>query len=397
LAFMAAVDIPRTLLVTWWPADIRYAGGAAIRRIVERLPAERLAWASLRAGSTDWRPPCRHRAFMPRPVHWRLQRTALAAYVEELQARRLARAIAAWARDFDPQLVWVLPELGASAVGRHVASLLGRPVHVTVHDAHETARRRVACGYYPWYAWQVKQALRSARSADAISEELLAHLQRHRPGWRPEQAMVLPPSMPRELVQEVREPVAGGVAACRRIGFCGSMRNSPREWAEFLALLGRLPFAVEILAWAYEELFPRVTPPPNVQVRREPYAVSEAELLRTWRTRGVHAAYLGLWKDPARRLFARTSLSAKLATYAAAAVPVIVDGPGDAAAWRLVARYDAGILCAGRTAGAELERLFTDAALWERLAQGARRLALEAMNLERNVERFADLLRRAAG
>jgi hypothetical protein len=121
-------------------------------------------------------------------------------------------------------------------------------------------------------------------------------------------------------------------------------------------------------------------------------------MIRLFDSKSVDACYLGVWRESDRRLFGRTSLSSKLTAYAAASVPVIVDAEEDAAVWRLVEQHAAGIRL-GRDCGEDLEgleRLFGDHDLWVRMAHGARRLCLEELSLERNVERFRATLHRTA-
>ena len=107
--------------------------------------------------------------------------------------------------------------------------------------------------------------------------------------------------------------------------------------------------------------------------------------------------YLGLWKDARQRLFAGTSLSAKLTTYAASACPVIVDAPSDSVAWGLVSRHGAGIrLGADPDANQrELSDLMSSPARWHRHAAGAEALCSAAFDLEKNMLKFTSLLARA--
>jgi hypothetical protein len=80
-------------------------------------------------------------------------------------------------------------------------------------------------------------------------------------------------------------------------------------------------------------------------------------------------------------------------------VPVIADAPAASVAWRLVSRHGAGVRCtedAEETVGS-LKALFGDQAVWQRMAEGADRLCAEEFDLDRNVARFQDLLRAAAG
>lgn len=152
------------------------------------------------------------------------------------------------------------------------------------------------------------------------------------------------------------------------------------------------------MAFVERDAFFDAALPDNVTMSFQPYAPSEADLVRAFRAAGVHAAYLGLCRIPAQVCFARYSLSSKLATYAAAGLPVIVDGPADAEAWKLVQAYAAGILCEGNAAAARerLQVVFGNAEARQRMGEGARRLCRERFDLTANVRGFAELLARGA-
>jgi hypothetical protein len=330
-----------------------------------------------------------------RQLNWRMHGTALNFwYVHELQARQFARQIAHSAREFSPEVIWVVPELGATRTGLEVARRLRLPLHLTLHDAHETARHLVPRLYYPFFASAMKGLMERARSVDSISEELLAHEVRTC-GARPDlKSMVFYPSVRRDLVVAPRQRKLFRSDGVRRIGLCGSMRVSEGQWGRFLGVLGRLPFAIEIIAIAYEDLFHNLALPANVTIEKRPYCKTEAAVIGSLTDAGVDACYLGLWKDPKQELFSRTSLSAKLTTYVAAGVPVIVDGPETSVAWRLIRECNGGVLVendAGRAA-MTMERLFTDLEWWSKLSDGARKLCLDQFDLEKNAARLATLL-----
>lgn len=392
------MDIPRTALITWCPPDIRYAGGEFLRKAVRRLPPDRIRWCAL-SGSPQWSPEAgaAGRVFAGRPLHWRLKDTSLAhGYRDAVEAPRLARAIARWLEPFRPELLWVLPELASVSVGLSLARITGLPVHVTLHDAHEQAvHAGVPRLYARAYLRGVRRLLRTAASLDGISAELLDHVRREfgLPPATP--AVVFPPSVDPELAAPPRAAPAWQ-GEVRTIGLCGSFRVSPAQWAAFLAALGRLPQRIDLLAFSPREDAPDCARPPNVSVRWMPYAGSEAEVIRG--LAGADAAYLGLWREPERTLFARTSLSSKLAAYAAAGLPVIFDGPPDSVAWRTIETYRAGILLPGdvEAAGTALTSLLDDAGQWARLAAGAGRLCAAEFDMDRNIERFAARLRETA-
>jgi hypothetical protein len=383
------------LILTLWPPTAKYK---ILRRYADLFPAGRLAWASLQP--CDGAVSFAHKAALPRQLHWRLRRTAAGwLYLHQFQARRLAAEIVQWARPFNPRVLWVLPELGAAHVAPYVAQALKIPLHVTSHDAHETARHIVPPLYYPFYARAVRRVFRRAHSVDAISEGLLEHLQRDFPNLRSSNSMVFHPSIDPRLIRRpgpVRDrPWESGTR--RVIGLCGSMRISRQQWEEFLQALSALPYRVELVSLAYKDRFFGSTLPANVTVTALPFAETEADIISVFHERQVDACYLGLWRDPSQAFFGRTSLSAKLVTYAAASLPILVDADEDSMAWRLVARHGAGVRLDGGAGGKDaLAGLFGDCARWNAAALGAGRLCEAEFNQETNFDRFAGLLDKVA-
>jgi len=393
------MEFPRVLLLTWRPPDGRFAGAEALRKLAGRMDGRRLRWASLRPCRRESAfTLCEHRAFAPRALHWRLREGALGLLLEDLQAGALARRIAAWTADFRPQVLWVLAEMGAVAVARRLHRITGLPLHATVHDAPENARAVLPRAYRGGYLCGLRGLLGEAAGLDCISAELTGHLRAKWPELTNTPAAIVPPSAIAPSGAAPPADRALPASGLRRIGVCGSARTRAGQWREFLAGLAGLPFRFEIVAFADEDFFPGSKPPPNVTVARRPYAATESDVIRAFREEAMCACYLGLGKEPAARVFARTSLSSKLTTYAAAGLPVIVDGPAESVAWRLVREYGAGILCDDDDAAAveALQALFTDPAAWRRMAEGSARMCREEFNLERNAERFRQLLARTA-
>jgi len=392
------MNFPRTLLLTVKAPDARY-GYKAIRELVGALPSDRIVWCSMASMETRYEPPCRHCQCAPKPPHWRFKTSACGLFYRyEFQSRRVARRIKESCADFRPQLLWVMSEWGAAPVGRRLASMLAIPVHMTVHDAHETARFFVPSLYYPLYIRSLHGLAAASASMDAVSLELLDHIRQGYPQLGGANSLVLAPSVSDDAMKSRSAAPSDFDQAFRRIGFCGTLRTSAGQWESFLRLLGDLPFRLEIVAFTERSSLPAVDLPGNVSFKFQEYVKTEKEVVRSLRDQGVYACYLGLWREPERRLFARTSLSAKLSTYAAAALPVIVDGPRDAAAWRLVEQYGAGILCEDRSTvtARRLKQLFADSGSWKRMSQGAAVLCREEFSLERNVARFGNLLARYA-
>ena len=388
---------PRTLLLTAWAPDTRYK---VIRRIVDLLPEDRICWCSLAECRSGDPLPFRHRAFEPRRLHWRLQNTTPdLLYSQQVQGPGLARRMAEWVREFQPQVLWVLSEWGAATVGYHVHRLLGLPLHVTVHDAYETARFLAPAAYFPFYIRSLGRLSRCATTTDAVSLELVDHLRRRYGAPPEENTFAFPPSVPRDVMAPpLSRPPFAAQEGRRRIGFCGALRARPWQWQAFLDLLGRLPHAIEIVAFANRDYLPRVRAPRNVTVLERPFAPTEAEVVRAFREEGVDACYLPLYRDGNRRLFGRTSLSAKLITYAAAALPVIVDSERDSVAWRLVRTYRAGMRRGegGEETLAQLRELLEREETWQRCSEGAARMCRQEFDLGVNVERLTSLLRLSA-
>jgi hypothetical protein len=188
----------------------------------------------------------------------------------------------------------------------------------------------------------------------------------------------------------------------RVIGFCGSFRVTDSQWAAWLAVLGSLPWQIELLAFASPDTIPKASLPSNVSWRLLPYVDDECEIAECFVKEGVHACYLGLRRSPQWLLFNSTSLSSKLATYLSAAVPVIVDAPEDSVAWRLVRQYKAGVWLddgVNEESGSDhsrevLLKLFSDEFIWRSMAAGSARLCSEEFDLGTNSAKLASVLAR---
>lgn len=386
---------PRILLLAWQGPDGRYAGAEAIRKVVAELPPARVRWAHLGPPArlpADHFPECA--GFEPKHLHWRLRDTGWRyLYEQHWQAEALARRIAAWAEPFQPQRLWVLAEMGALTVGARLGARLRIPIHATVHDAYEFARLALPRWYYPLYRRSAMRLLRECASFDAISPELIGCLEESCPPLAAKPSLAFPSSIRRADMRSDVPPADDGAQAVRRIGLCGSMRTEEWQWAAFLTLLASLPWPFEILAFAAKEGFFSTPLPGNVRLLFQPYAETEATLVRLLASAGVWACYLGVSRKPDDAVFGRYSLSSKLTAYAAAGLPSIVDAPDESAVWRRVEAYDAGVLCDGRDDGRRgVRELMADAGLRRRLGTGALRLCRTEMDLERNVNRFTDVL-----
>ena len=393
------MDFPRTLLLTAWRQDARYAGAEAVRRILSRLPNKSISWCSLGRMQSEERvdlPRCA--AFVPVRLHWRLQNSFMEyIWIHDVQSYRLAKRIATWVADCPPQIIWVLPELAAVPVAMHLRRLLDVPLHATLYDAPESARQIcVPALYYPQYIYRMKRFLGSVSSVDAVSEELLLHVRKEYGMPENRTGISIPPSIPSNWSHNPPESSLNVVPkGTLRIGFCGAFRISALQWEEFLNCLGSIRHEFEIIAFAAKDSVPSANLPSNVKFLPQEYVRSERVMIDTLVRMGVCACYLGLWREPTRSLFCSTSLSSKLTSYAAAGVPIIVDAPENSAAWRLVKSYGAGILLPKDPdmRRSQMMKFFADSHDWHDMAKGAATMCREMFNLDANVERLAEVMR----
>lgn len=387
------------LLVTSWSPDARYSGGM-VRKVVERLPSDKVFWVALQRTTSACSQPWRQYCPPTLAINWRIQTGTAAFFWTEMQARWRARAIADHLGGFRPDVVWVVAELGAINVAWHLARRLRLPLHGTFYDAQECARATMPKTSYLYYERSLRRLVRKVESFDAISDELRSHLLAQRKGRDTPASLVFPPSVSHDCFGPPVAPDFGD--GVKRIGVCGSMRSDRVQWERFVCLLGKLPCRVEIVAFVDRDQFHDVTLPANVVVNHQSFAATERDVIEAFQRGGFHACYLSLWRSTERRLFARTSLSSKLATYCAAGVPTIVDGPVDSVAWRLVREYGAGVLLEGDETGAlpgetntkRMQDVFGNPTVWSSMSQGAERLVRSEFDLEKNVERFTELLAR---
>jgi hypothetical protein len=391
------MSFPRTLLLTSWAPDARYAGAENLRRILGELPPESVCWCGLRSIKPGGESSTR-RSVPIRDVHWRLKGSIFEyLYVHEWQAKSLAQKMAREIRDFQPQALWVLPELAAIPVAIELGRLLNIPIHATVYDSLESARELcVPALYYPRYMGQVRRLFKTIQSFDTVSPGLRDHVMRTYGCKSTVGSLVFPPSVP-ESWMEGGEMIGVKGSSLRRIAFCGAMRCSTLQWQGFLDQLAASPFQFEFHAYAWRDSVPEAKLPDNVRIEYQAYVEDERELVRQLQSRGYDACYLALWQAQDRHLFARTSLSSKLTTYVAAGLPVIYHGPVASEAWRLISKYNAGILISEDQGGAGiLANLFSDRTAWQQMAAGASCLCHEVFNLDRNILEFAEAIDRLA-
>lgn len=404
----------RVLLVTPGAIDFPLGSGEVLRKIVGAMPPDTVYWASLKQGKVNTTDNVVDSKVFPlgNEFTWRIRNSVLGSIVwKEINAVRRARAIARWAQEFKPDVIWILAEEDAVNVGLRLYRLTGIPVHLTFHDAPEILTDMFG-HYHPLVARLYKRRLRQlvecADSMDAVCQELIDHVLVSTGAKRPEHEMVFPPSLSVGMAGmrgDLRQNDYGprvenvvlqnnerGEGEVKRIGFCGSLRTSDEQWLSFLKTLSVLPFAFEIVAFMDKDYFPDIEMPENVRFKHFDFVVTD-DFLERFVEEGCDACYLGLYKEKEWDLFCRTSLSSKLATYAAAGLPIMVDAPSDSVVWRYVDKYSAGILCEDEKNTVEgLKFLFSDNEVWTGMANGSRRMFESEFELDRNVEEFCKCL-----
>jgi len=378
------MEFPRIALLSWCSPMSRFAGGAALRRLLSCLPRESVLWLGFHEGSAGSNLPTYH-AVPPRPIHWRLAGSMLEHLdVDLLQARSLADRMWKRLEPFAPQVLWIFPEMWTISVGQALQARSGLPLHLTVHDAPETASYgAIPRAYLPAYLRHMRRLLQAAQSLDAVSQGLVDHLRLHHGFAQERTALVIPPCVETEMLWTIPERTWRSRPE-RRIGLCGSMRISAAQWQQFLKALGALPYPIVLESFTALEDLPATELPPNVSIASRGYRNTEAELVMALSACELDATYLGVWKEPDRQLFGRTSLSSKLTTYAAAGLPVLVDATADSVAWQLVDQYNAGIRLGESPEAATdaMRTLFDQAPIWTEAAAGARRMCVSAFDLD---------------
>ncbi|MDD4871216.1 MAG: hypothetical protein PHR77_11710 [Kiritimatiellae bacterium] len=386
------MSFPRILLLTPAPPDCPYSGGV-LRKIVNALPENKISWAYLSKGtSSGVKGLVQEGCFPHLQIHWRLNRSFIYGLLhQEVFARLLAKRITVWSSEFKPEVLWVHAGGGTVHVANFLQKRLNIPMHLTFFDAPEVCMGhfcQFSRWYIPLYVNKVAQLTRRAKGLDAVSLELVKHVEKLSGITDSTSSMVFSSSISGKVVTSL--PVSRSFdekASVRRIGFCGSLRIAGVQWRDFIELLGQLPFKFEILLFADKGFMFNISPPHNVTIIPQKYVDTEENLIRRMVDMQIHAGYLGLWKADEMSLFCRTSLSSKLTTYAAAGLPVIVDGPEDSVAWRLVKEYGAGVLC-GSSGISALKELFGNSKQWERKSFASRAMWDHEFNLEKNVEKF---------
>jgi hypothetical protein len=385
--------MPKILLLTDSAADSRYASAEVIRGILRHIPRDRVRWACLRSirEQSEFH-DCQAKHFPPRLLHWRLNAGWWQYLYTRAQARRIAGAVCAWVRDFGPDLVWVFPGTDSVIVARHLEQMLRIPVHMTVHDAFEINRVFWPHAYlYGIYQRDVASLLKKVVTMDAVSRELIEHV-KSQFETKLTGTLEFPPStdLASPIPSEKNPPWNNNV---HRIGLCGNPRVERRQWDAFVGMLSGLPHTFEIHAFGNVEAMVDTRYPPNVRLIPLGFAENESEIVAYLHDHGMSVCYLGLYRDADRAFFARTSLSSKLTTYAAAGCPVCIDGPEDSVAWRLILKYDAGVIVNASLGGSEdLVELLNDGEVWRRKNEGACRLCATEMDLARNTGRLLDLM-----
>lgn len=360
-----------------------------MRRLMKWLPTDRLRWFGFHPSMTD---AYGYRSVPPRPVHWRLSGTVIEQlWWNEYEAFRIATAIEREVRQFAPERLWVFPEMLATRVGLLLARRMDLPLHVTFHDAPETAGH----GGMPWAyraraAAFIRQLGQRCASADAVSPELVAHLRAHH--WLSSACRtdVVVPAM--DLPPPVVRKRQWSKGMTRRIALCGSFRGTCGQWQRLLGALGALPHEVEILCWTPTEGLPSGQPARNTRLLPQPYAEGDAALIDSFRAADVDVGYLSLDNSRRGACFARTSLSSKLVAYAAAGLPVLVDAPQDAVITRMITDYHAGVCLEGAAGVPGIHALLSDPILWQACAEGSATLYREHFMMEANVHRLIQLI-----
>jgi hypothetical protein len=338
--------LPKLLVVTYFAPDTQHGGAICLSRLLDGYPDERLVWAHHEPAATD--PASRWSrveqwpiGLLPRPNRFGLDRAVKEFGNWTIHAPRMAREIAARAREAGVEAVLGIGPGISIWTSYLVAERLDVPLHLWVHDDPQAHARYRG---WPWYTVaRIGRCFRRAYEAAAvryvISEPMRA-LYRERTGA---DAVLMPPSL---------GPLACRVPAPRRtgrlrIGFAGALAG-PDAWRVFLAGLERAFGAAprdrqpEIVAFAE-----RVDVPiPESIARRGWVDVRgwQPESLVDETLASMDYLYFPLWFDRRRRDLVATSFSTKLVSYHRAGVPIFCHVPAASAVAEYVRRVPVGPL-----------------------------------------------------
>ncbi|NQV24274.1 MAG: hypothetical protein HQ518_07880, partial [Rhodopirellula sp.] len=98
--------------------------------------------------------------------------------------------------------------------------------------------------FYPFYMRRSRELMGKVRSFDAVSKELVNHINQSCPARGTRETMVLPVSVGQDTVAAL--PALAPLSfegKLRRVGFCGASRSSQEQWNTLLRLLEELPWA----------------------------------------------------------------------------------------------------------------------------------------------------------
>jgi hypothetical protein len=377
--------------------DFPYAGGPVLRRIIRHLDIPVSKWVCL----TDYKgkAPVKDMPVLALPgsrMPYRIKISFIGTWIRSyyMAMKRAGKIYEDIRKSGDKTMLWILAEGEDIYVAYYLVRRYNLPVHLTFHDAPEVYTGMLHS--YPRYEEKiylsrVKYLLRNCHSVDAISGNLLKHLSADN---RIARKMVFMPSFPAEYFQS--NSLSGKIEQqdVVKIGFCGTARESKTEWEEFLGIIGGMAQKFELILYTDNAYYPQALLPENVTLKNMGYADTEEDLIQNMRDHGLFALYIGQWKEPGKALFARTSISSKLATYSAIGLPAIYNGPEDSASWELLNKYDCGIPCfpgVDKTRSA-LDELMCDKALWSRKCRNANRLGLEEFNMDKNIQEFSKII-----
>lgn len=379
-------DFPKTLLITRWPADGRYAGAEVMRRVVRYIGTERVRWASFSSSQT--REVRSHLGYFPaRGIHWRFRGGFLEYLIKRADAKRALIEVVKWLGDFKPEVIWVVAELEALALSLSLSKKMGVPIHATFFDAPENSKLFLSQKYLiGFYIRELKKFVKQINSFDVVSEELLEHMVLAF-GADKEKGVVLPPSINVEelrnlLPKRVDKRWAGDL---RKIAFCGAMRIDKEQWDKFIATLEDLPFRFEFHLFTPPDLAPFVQDTTKTKFIFHSYVDDEYEIIRFLIDQDIDACYLGVWRDAKRALFSTTSLSSKLTTYLASGAPVIVDAPKNSAVVNLLKRYEFGVDVTNKN---RLELIMSDLNIWKMVSKQVQAALLQHFDLHRNLKQI---------
>ena len=395
------MSVPRLLILAGYHPAVPYVGGLLLGDVARLYPRDRIFSYSFRmdwplSGEFGWL-PSEFGNGLPQKGYCTSTRTLVRAATVPFrmvawkrQVSRLVKQAVRFGRRCGVEKIWAVADYETNILmTRRVARALGVPYVTTVWDPPDqyAPHRGLDRTFVPGLMREFSRMQRGAAACGVASENMAREYSRLY-GVR---CVVLRHAVPRRLWRPARTaPAADGVL---RIGFAGSLYAKD----EFNALLA----ALDSRAWRVagrevtidllgEHFQLRRHSPVRILLHGYQPLAKAIEILH-----GADLGYVPYWFDESRSAAVRMCFPGKIASYAAAGIPVFFHGPQGSSPAEFMRRYPVGAACHSldpEEIVRALEAFVSDPGSYAVAADAIERAREEELNLEHYAQHFAELL-----